>query len=152
MLSIFFSCAFWPSVCLWGNVYLDLLFFFFFSWYWATWTVWTLRRLIPCRSLHLLIFSPILWVVWVCFFRNEMISNSHWNVKLQVKVQKMEWRSSQIYTDFTLRCPQGKHYSWIEEEIREVKRNTFDELNILVRNLASNLTLSGFSQHLGGKR
>ena len=37
ILSIF-SCAFWPSVCLWRNVYLDLLPIFFF-WYITTWTV-----------------------------------------------------------------------------------------------------------------
>ena len=66
-----FMC-FWPSVCLlWRNVYLDLLpifwlglLFIYFFLYRAAWAVCIFWRLIPCRLLHLQIFSPILWVIF----------------------------------------------------------------------------------------
>ena len=68
-MSIIFSCAFWPSVCLlWRNVYLDLLPIFLLSylffWYWAAWALCIFWRLIPCHSHWLQIFSPVLSVVF----------------------------------------------------------------------------------------
>ena len=65
-----FSCAFCPSVCLLRrNVYLDLLPIF-----WLGCLVFDIElhvcifwKLIPCWSLHLQIFSPILWVVFSFF-------------------------------------------------------------------------------------
>ena len=62
MLSIF-SCAYWPSVCLWKNVYLGLLPIFqlgWFFWYWVVWAVCIFWILTPCQSHSLQIFSPIL--------------------------------------------------------------------------------------------
>ena len=52
MLSIF-SYGFQPSICLWRNVYLDLLpiFNWVVFWYWATWDVCVFWRLITCQSL-----------------------------------------------------------------------------------------------------
>ena len=73
MLSIF-SNAFWLSVCLlWRNVHLEPLPIFFIGffvcfWYWSSWAVSVFWRLILWHSLHLQIFSPILWVVVFILF------------------------------------------------------------------------------------
>jgi len=71
MLRIF-SCAFWPSLrLLWRNVCFCLLRIFWlgssFFWYWAVWAFCVFWKLIPCWSLHLRMFSPILWVVFHLF-------------------------------------------------------------------------------------
>ena len=68
MLSIF-SCAFWSSVCLpLRNIYLGLLPIFWlgcsFFCCWTAWAVCVFWRLVPCRSLHLQIFSAALWIVF----------------------------------------------------------------------------------------
>ena len=67
MLSIF-SCGCWPSVCLWGNVYLGLLPIFWlgclFFQYWVVWAVCVFWILTSCQSHHLQIFSPVPYVVF----------------------------------------------------------------------------------------
>ena len=62
-----FMC--WPSVCrLWRNVCLDLFPTFWmgcwFFWYWVVWAACILWKLILCQLFHLLLFSPILRVVF----------------------------------------------------------------------------------------
>ena len=47
------------------SAHLWIGFFHFFVGYWATWDVCIFWRLIPCQFLCLLIFSLILWVVFL---------------------------------------------------------------------------------------
>ena len=68
MVSIF-SCACWPSECLWRTVCLDLPIFwlgFFFS-YCAVHAVCVFWWLIPCQSHSLQIFSPICGLSFLLF-------------------------------------------------------------------------------------
>ena len=74
MLDIF-SCACWPSACLlWINVYLSLgptvLTKLFIFDNWAVWAVWIFWKLIRCQLHCLLIFSPIMEILFsfcLCF-------------------------------------------------------------------------------------
>ena len=74
MLDIF-SCACWPSACLlWVNVYLSLgptvLTKLFIFDNWAVWAVWKFWKLIRCQLHCLLIFSPIMEILFsfcLCF-------------------------------------------------------------------------------------
>ena len=62
-----FLCL-WSSVCLlWENVYVGPwpIFIGFFSRYWAAWIACIFCRLILFQFFHLLIFSPILQVVFI---------------------------------------------------------------------------------------
>ena len=73
---VIFSWVFWPSACLWRNIYLDLL--PIFGWgclffdielqgvfiYFEDPCQYIFWRLIPCQSLHLQTCSPILCVVF----------------------------------------------------------------------------------------
>ena len=65
-----FSCASWPSVCLFRrNVYLGFLPIFWldflFILYWILWAACNFWRLIPCQFNYLQVFFPILWVLFV---------------------------------------------------------------------------------------
>ena len=91
MLSIF-SCAFWQSVYLQGNVF----FFrssanFLIGWflgsfvlfcliYWAAWAFCKFYRLIPCHSHHLQIFSHILCV------GSHKENETTWSLTLELRV------------------------------------------------------------------
>ena len=41
---------------------------FFFFCYWVIWAVCKFWRLIPCQSSHMLIFFPVLWIIFCVFF------------------------------------------------------------------------------------
>ena len=61
-----FMCVY---VCLlWRNVFLGLFLTFWFSclffWYWVVWAACTLWKLILCQLFHMILFSPILRVVF----------------------------------------------------------------------------------------
>ena len=58
-------CMFSSEKCLFCPFFLIGLFafsFLFLFFYWATWAVCVVWKLIPCQSHHLQVFSPILWV------------------------------------------------------------------------------------------
>ena len=57
------KCLFESFAHFWNRLW--LLFFFFFFWYCAAWAVCIFWTLTPCQSLHLQIFSSILWVVFL---------------------------------------------------------------------------------------
>ena len=64
---LFMCCE--PSVCLlWRNVCLDIFPTFWldclFFWYWVVWNTCIFWKLILCQLFHLLLFSPILRVVF----------------------------------------------------------------------------------------
>ena len=67
MLSIFL-CVCYPSVCLWRNVCLGLFPTFWlgclFFWHWVASATCIFWKLTFCQLLHLLLFSPILRVVF----------------------------------------------------------------------------------------
>ena len=91
---IIFSCACWPSVCLWRNVYFSLLPIFWFHylgvfWWWVIWDVCNILDIKPllvasfaatfCHSFRLLFFflfwcflllckSLHLWLGPICLF------------------------------------------------------------------------------------
>ena len=72
MLCIF-SCVCYPSVCLlWRNVCLGLFPTFWlgclFFWCWVVWAAYIFWKLILCQLFHLLLYSPILRIVFSpCF-------------------------------------------------------------------------------------
>ena len=62
---------FWPGVCLWRNIYLDLLTIFWLSFFLickSAWDVCIFWRLIPCQLHCLQNFSPILCFVFFILF------------------------------------------------------------------------------------
>ena len=69
------------SLCfLWGNVYSDIPLNFWlgclFLWYWAAGSICIFWRLILFQSLHLQIFSPIIWVVFSFHFWFHLLSKT----------------------------------------------------------------------------
>ena len=63
-----FSCVYYPSVCLWRNVCLGLFPTFWsgclFLWHWSAWAACIFWKSSLCWLFHLLLFSPILRVVF----------------------------------------------------------------------------------------
>ena len=141
-MKFFFSCGFWPNVCLLcKNVYLVLLMFWLgclVFWYWVVWALCIVCRLIPysleINPLSVALFANIFSHSVCCLFAFFMVffavQNDAGNSNMPVKLESapIKWKGGsyhlikerkKLYAEFAKIISKNK--SSIHENLKEEK-------------------------------